>query len=257
VHVDCEAIDRILLQLDEISMSSPGFKKKNSLLGNFCSFLGSFSLILGECTPNDIRRHLVWKDSRWKTIVHKLFCPFLGSKSNSECNCPRRLASGTIEDIFQQLIQIFDEKGFGRYWDIVSGTGNPAASPLVKEYLKLIREEQARAHVLPKQAKPIFLSKVGAIALFIDRELRRDDVNVRERYVLFRDQAWLKLQFFTGYRASDLFLTVAQEVKCLADGSGLVFKHTFGNTLRGDKGKSNSFVIKRYTDLVVCPVRVC
>jgi hypothetical protein len=56
--------------------------------------------------------------------------------------------------------------------------------------------------------------------------------------------------FFTGDRDSDLFLTVV-----LADGSGLVFKHTFGKTLRGDKSKSNSFVIKKCTDLVVCPVK--
>jgi hypothetical protein len=86
--------------------------------------------------------------------------------------------------------------------------------------LKLIREEQARAHVLPKQAKPIFLSKVRAIALFIDKELKRDDLNVhvREKYVLFRDHASLKLQFFTDDIASDLLLIVAQEVKCLADG---------------------------------------
>lgn len=110
-------------------------------------------------------------------------------------------------------------------------TGNPAASSLVKEYLKLIKEEQAKAHVLPKQAKPIFLSNVRAIALFIDRELKPDDLHVKERYVLFRDQAWLKLQFFTGDRASDVFLVFAQEVKCLADGFGLVFKHTFGKTL--------------------------
>lgn len=109
--------------------------------------------------------------------------------------------------------------------------------------------------MLPKQAKPIFLSKVKTIALFIDMELRRDDLSVRERYVLSRDQAWLKVQFFTGDRASDLFLVVAQEVKCLADSSGLVFNHTFGKTLRGDKIRSNSFVIKRCSDLVVCPVK--
>lgn len=43
-------------------------------------------------------------------------------------------------------------------------------------------------------------------------------------------------------------------MKCLTDGSGLVFNHTFGKTLRGDKNRSNSFVIKRCSDLVVCPV---
>lgn len=31
--------------------------------------------------------------------------------------------------------------------------------------------------------------------------------------------------------------------------------HTFGKTLRGEKGKNNSFVIKRCEDLVVCPVK--
>lgn len=42
----------------------------------------------------------------------------------------------------------------------IAMSANPAASPLVKEYLKLIKEEQAKAYELPKQAKPIFLSKV-------------------------------------------------------------------------------------------------
>jgi hypothetical protein len=42
-------------------------------------------------------------------------------------------------------------------------SGNPASAQAVKEYLKLIRVEQAKSHVLPKQAKPIFLTKVKAI----------------------------------------------------------------------------------------------
>jgi hypothetical protein len=54
---------------------------------------------------------------------------------------------------------------------------------------------------------------------------------------------------FAGDRAGDFALVVAQEVKILTDGSGLVFQHTFGKTLRGLKGKSNSFVIKRCNDI--------
>jgi hypothetical protein len=54
-----------------------------------------------------------------------------------------------------------------------------------------------------------------------------------------------KIQSFAGDGAGDFALVVAQEVKILTDGSGLVFQHTFGKTLRGLKGKSNSFVIKR------------
>lgn len=65
--------------------------------------------------------------------------------------------------------------------------------------------------------------------------MKRDNLHVKERNVFFGDQAWLKFQLVTGDRAGKLFLGVAQEVKCLADGSGLVFKHTFGKTLRGDK----------------------
>jgi hypothetical protein len=49
-------------------------------------------------------------------------------------------------------------------------------------------------------------------------------------------------------------MVVAQEVK-MEDGSGLVFQHTFGKTLRGDRGKNNSFVIKRCEDEVVCPLK--
>jgi hypothetical protein len=47
-----------------------------------------------------------------------------------------------------------------------------ASAQAVKEYLKLIRVEQAKSHALPKQAKPIFLTKVKAISSFIDREIK-------------------------------------------------------------------------------------
>ncbi|CAG2195475.1 unnamed protein product [Mytilus edulis] len=90
---------------------------------------------------------------------------------------------------------------------------------------------------------------------YIDREIKSPGLSLRERYILYRDRAWMKLQFFAGDRASDLSLVVAQEVKVLNDNSGLVFQHTFGKTLRGDKGKSNTFVIKKCDDLSICPVQ--
>lgn len=79
-------------------------------------------------------------------------------------------------------------------------------------------------------------------------------VSVRERYILLRDQAWFKWQFFAGDRAGDLANLVAQEVKWLRDYSGFVFNHTFGKTLRGGKRGSNMFVIKRCNDKAICPV---
>jgi hypothetical protein len=53
---------------------------------------------------------------------------------------------------------------------------------------------------------------------------------------LYRDQAWWKIQFFAGDRAEDLALVVAQEVKILTDGSGLVFSTYFWENFKGHKG---------------------
>lgn len=47
-----------------------------------------------------------------------------------------------------------------------------------------------------------------------------------------------------------------QEKKWLGDHSGLVFNHTFGNTLRGGKRKNNTSVAKKCEDSVICPVIV-
>lgn len=68
----------------------------------------------------------------------------------------------------QNLLEIFFESGRGKLWDERSKIGNPAAAHCVKQYLKLIQEEQAAAHVLTKQAKPIFLGKGKRIASYID-----------------------------------------------------------------------------------------
>lgn len=85
-------------------MSSSSFKKKNSLLETFLCFFERPFLITFK--------FLVWKDSKGKTIVHNVSCLYLGSRTSGECHCPRRLASGTVEGIIQQLIQVFDEQGF-------------------------------------------------------------------------------------------------------------------------------------------------
>lgn len=245
-----------LAELDERTSSSSAFKRKNCLSTSLVGFLrksGCQSLRLS--TPDDVRRFLIWKDSFGKTIIHDIQCPFLGIKGSVECDCPKRLASATVEGVIQQLVNIFEDNGMGRSWDVMSNTGNPALAPTVKEYLKLVKAEQARAHVLPKQAKPIFLTKIKAICSYINREIQIETLSLKEKFILFRDQAWFKLQFFAGDRASDLSIVIAQEVRMLNDGSGLFFQHTFGKTLRGGKGRHNSFVIKKCCDLEVCPVK--
>ena len=95
----------------------------------------------------------------------------------------------------QNLVDIFDKRGHGRVWNGGNEEGNPAAATCITKYLNMIHEEQAAAHIVPKQAKPIFLGKLKRIVHFIDREFPRSDISVRERYILLRDQAWFKFQF--------------------------------------------------------------
>lgn len=256
IEVDLEQLDDRLAELDDRMTASATYKRKESIQRLFVSFLKKLGRAsLSSCTPDDVRRFLVWKDGSGKTPVHDIHCCYLGQKGSFSCSCPKRLASNTVEGILNQLVNIFDDLGFGRDYDIISGTGNPAAARIVKEYLKLIRIEQAKSHVLPKQAKPIFLTKVKAICSFINREIKITSLSLRERFTLYRDQAWWKIQFFAGDRAGDLAWVVSQEVKILADGAGLVFQHTYGKTLRGKRGRSNSFVVKRCNELEICPVK--
>lgn len=189
-----------------------------------------------------------------KTQIHDRLCPNLGKNGKMSCLCPTRLASGTVENLILYLTDIFEYVGKGRFWNTALNSGNPAASETVKQYIKAIQEEQAKAHIVPRQAKPIFITKLRSIATYIDRELRRSDLSLREKFVLYRDQALLKLQFFAGDRASDVAIVLSQEVKKLDDNSGFVFNHTFGKTLRGGSNKCNTFVLKRCDDKVICPV---
>ncbi|XP_052707246.1 uncharacterized protein LOC128182570 isoform X2 [Crassostrea angulata] len=255
--VDVQVLDERLKELDARRSSSLDSKRQDCLKREITEFLVRMSgRELTSCTPDDIRRFLVWKDQCGKSQVHKIDCRFLGNKGLFDCNCPVRLASGTVSLMINRLVNIFHEMGCERSWNMALGLGNPAASSQVKDYLKIIQEEQARAHLVPKQAKPIFLTKVKAIVGYIGGRLSMSSVSVRERYILLRDndQAWFKLQFFAGDRAGDLANLVAQEVKWLRDYSGFVFNHTFGKTLRGGKRRSNMFVVKRCDDKVICPV---
>lgn len=119
--------------------------------------------------------------------------------------------------------------------------------------MKCVQEEQAKAHILPKQAKPFFLTKLETISKFISRELGRSDRTLKDRFVLTRDQALLILQCFAGDRASDIAITLLQEVKYLRKKDGFAFNHTFGKTLRGN-GKTNTFVIKCCPNEIICPL---
>ncbi|KAK3107786.1 hypothetical protein FSP39_022109 [Pinctada imbricata] len=254
--VNLEDIDERIVSLEKTTESSKNNRKKDNLEETFKEFLAKLpeQRDMSNVSPLDVKRFLVWKDKCGKTSVHEKECKFLGKMGTQKCDCPIRMASSSVVNLVQHLIDIFHRNGFGRSYDEQAKIGNPAASNTVKQYIKCIKEEQAKAHILPRQAKPIFLSKLRRMSQFINNELKRTDLTAHEKYILARDQALFKLQFFAGDRASDVGMTMSQEMKILNDDSGLVFNHTFGKTLRGD-GKCNQFVLKRCNDNLICPVQ--
>lgn len=163
-------------------------------------------------TPQDVCRFLVWSDQFGKTQVHAVSCPFLGRMGVLGCACPTRLAAGTIQNMIQQMTEILRTHGRSRSWDAQLKVGNPCLSIEVKNYIKQCKEEQAKSHVLPKQAKPIFLRKIKSMTMYIDREFSRPDLSLREKFVLIRDQAIFKIQFYAGDRISDVCNILSQEV---------------------------------------------
>uniref|UniRef100_A0A8W8L9T9 Tyr recombinase domain-containing protein n=1 Tax=Magallana gigas TaxID=29159 RepID=A0A8W8L9T9_MAGGI len=210
-------------------------------------------VVLDKTTPYHVQMFLIFKDKKGKTKVHDIHCGYLGKMSDvSECSCPKRLAFGTVQSLIGQLKTVFEDLGLGKDWDRNLNGGNPACAPMVKKYLKAIKKEQSIAHIVPKQAKPLFLSKLKAICCYIDENLQSGSLGVDKRFIYLRDQAFFKIQFFAGDRANDLGQCIAQEVKCLPDNEGLLFSHMVGKTL--SNGQVNQFTIFRIHDKSVCPV---
>ena len=157
-----------------------------------------------SASPTDISRFLVWKDRHGKTIVHSNGCPDSHLQNAAKCKCPKRLAFKTIDSYIGKLRAIFKETGRCGEWNSLLGLGNPAASLEVQKYLKASTEEQLRARITPKQAVPLFLSKLLLLARFLNRKIAERSVSPSGLFVLTRDQAFFKTLFFSGDRGSDL-----------------------------------------------------
>ena len=87
------------------------------------------------------------------------------------CSCPCRLSAGTVQSLIGQLNSIFQAFGKGSTWHEETKRGNPASSREVQRYLKATKLEQSKAHVLQKQAKPLFLEKLKVLCNYFDRHL--------------------------------------------------------------------------------------
>ncbi len=87
---------------------------------------------------------------------------------------------------------------------------------------------------------------------YIAREVGCPCVCPTERFLLLRDQAFLKLLFFTGGRAGDLVSLLSQELRRLPEDQGFVFRLTCGKTFSTDK--PHTFTVLPCPDRDLCPV---
>jgi site-specific recombinase XerD len=247
------ALDARLQQLDERLLQKPYNKKKWATVKEFSDFLVACPLRtkISQATPEDVRRFLVWKEKRGKTQIHEVTCSYLGKVGIYACACPLRLSSGSVSNIVAHLKSAYQLMGRGTQWCTKTQEGNPATASIVQDYLSAIKEEQAESHVLPHQAKPLFMEKLKRLAEFWQRELEGYLTQV-QRFIILRDRAFFTLQFFAGDRAHDLSLLLGQEIKILQDNSGMILRLTFGKQWRGDA--HSEFVVPRCSYTKICPV---
>ena len=171
-----------------------------------------------------------------------------------DCECPKRLAFGTVDSLIGKLRAIFAESGRGAEWQSLLGVGNPASCRSVKNYLSNVREEQLKARVTPRQAEPILVNDLLVISEYI-RALLLHSSTLRaiQIFMYARDQALFKALFFAGDRAADLLQVKVSDVLRFSDNSGLLFNHVWTKSLRS--GDANVFAFKRGSNPLICPVR--
>ena len=168
VRLDLAAIDDRLEALRKAKSDKPYQKQKSSRQQELERFIHSLtspkSLI--SATPQDLTRFLIWKDKGGKTKIHLPQCKHFGVPGKARCRCSTRLAAGTVDNLIGKLRSIFIEAGRSDTWNDIFGVGNPAAHHSLRQYLALVREEQAKARVCKKTSYSYLLWEVDR-ALFI------------------------------------------------------------------------------------------
>lgn len=145
--------------------------------------------------PKDVVRFLVWKDQKGRTKVHKRECKFLGSSVKGQCDCPSRLAAGTVNSAIGKLRSTFNSLDRSGDYDVRSGRGNPAAHFSVRQYLKSIQTEQAEARISPTQATFRFFDIFHRIVLHLRALLSNPTTTAIDKYIYARHLAFFTLSF--------------------------------------------------------------
>ena len=240
--VDHAKIAKRFQEFNDVFKAKPYQRQKSALERELLDFLASLSpqRDISSCTSEEIVKFLISKDKSGKTVLHSRSC------SEVPCNCPTRLAAGSVDSLLGKLRAIFNN--LGRLHD-----SHPVAHTRVKEYLKFIREEQAGKAIVPSQAVPLFFVKFSKLISFLRRSIEASaHLSVVNKYILVGDATFFVVDFFTGDRASDLGRLLANQVFRLKERKGFLLKFTLTKTFRGDT--SSPFVLESFTNNEVCPV---
>ena len=134
-----------------------------------------------------------------------------------------------------------------------ANNSNPVSHPLVKNYLKFVREEQAGLAITPSQAVPIFFGKFQRLIAHL-RDLCSSSVSLSSagKYIVIRDATFFVVDFFNGDRASDLGRLQSCNVFRLRDREGFLLRFTLTKNLR--KGPPRSVALIKFAHSDVCPV---
>ena len=158
------------LQVLSYQWSSSRYARQSALERELIQFLESLSIpkSLASALPTDVIAFLVWKDRGGKTKVHNQTT----TRDGVPCDCPKRLAFGTVDTLIGKLRSIFADNGRGVEWHSRLGVGNPASCRFDKRYLADVREEQLRARFTPKQAERILVRDLAVISEYIQYRLK-------------------------------------------------------------------------------------
>lgn len=256
MEINEEAINIRLAELDSLLQNTRYARQKSKLQLELEGFLRTLtpSRTLADAFPSDIRKFLALKDQKGKTIVHAQGCSFRGRQNIFHCGCPLRRSAASVDSLIGQLRAIFRDYGRGGIWSEPLGAGNPAAAPCVKSYLSAVRLEQTAASVVPKQATPLFHSKLSLISRHISFKLRNPKNSITQEYLLRRDLTFFNVLSYTGDRAGDLATLVEDQIYGLPDNAGISFTLTKGKTVR--MGEPRVVYLYRSDDAEFCPVKL-
>ena len=156
--VDHAAIVKHFHVFNDMFKAKPS-RQKSALERELLDFLASLSpqRDISSCTSEEIVKFLISKDKSGKTVLHGRSC------SEVPCNCPTRLAAGSVDSLLGKLRAIFNN-------------------------LDRLHEEQAGKAILPSQAVPLFFVKFSKLITFLRRSIEAGaNLSVVDKYILAPD----------------------------------------------------------------------